>query len=107
VGSKHAGKPENLTTVDETHWFESKGKPPLIREFHTKDDEGNVIEYALTYIDFSMYAGDNGRVLGYDNAHGIHERHFMGSAQEVGPRNYASLRDEFFEEVANMRGGPR
>jgi hypothetical protein len=24
------------------------------------------------------FPGDDGRVLGYDNAHGLHHRHFMG-----------------------------
>ena len=42
------------------------------------DGEGRVARYNLAYINHLIYSGDNGRVLGYDSAHGIHHRHFMG-----------------------------
>ena len=103
MGSKRATK-SGKPSKDETDWFGQRGEPPLIREVYTEDDEGNVVEYALAYVDFSMYAGDNGRVLGYDNAHGFHERHFMGSSQEIPFGDYKNLREVFLLEVANMRG---
>jgi hypothetical protein len=103
VGSKRTskvGKPPK----DETDWLGRRGGPPLIHEVYAEDDDGNVVEYSLAFIDFAIYAGDNGRVLGYDNAHGFHERHFMGSSQEVPFSNYENLKAEFLLEVANMRG---
>ncbi len=53
------------------------GKPPVISIYWTRNAKGEVLNYGLAYIDFSFYTGDNGRVLGYDNGHKVHERHFM------------------------------
>ncbi len=94
MGSRHAGKPE---IVKRTYTRIPLGRddgPPLINEMIAEDTDGNVVEYSLAYIDFAMYAGDNGRVLGYDNAHGFHERHFMGSSCEIHFGTYEHLREE-------------
>ena len=37
-----------------------------------------------------LFQGDNGRVLGYDNAHGYHHKHFRGV---VTPMDYESFED--------------
>ena len=42
-----------------------------------------VTRYNLAYINPAIYAGDNGRVLGYDNAHGHHHRHKFGEIDAV------------------------
>lgn len=39
---------------------------------------GKLRRYSLAYINPLIYAGDNGRVLGYDNAHRFAHRHFKG-----------------------------
>ena len=40
---------------------------------------GKVIHYAFAYINPAIYAGDKGRVLGYDNSHGFPHRHYFGN----------------------------
>ena len=42
-----------------------------------------VTRYNLAYINHSIYQMDNGRVLGFDNAHDYHHRHYMGDVQTV------------------------
>ncbi len=42
-------------------------KERVVRELPSK----RVIQYALAYINPQIFSGDNGRVLGYDNAHGF------------------------------------
>jgi len=42
---------------------------------------------------------DNGRVLGYDNSHGRHHRHFMGDVAPLEFDSYAALSARFQEEV--------
>ena len=37
------------------------------------------------------FAGDNGRVLGYDNAHGRRHRHFLGVETDVPSMRYEDL----------------
>ena len=39
--------------------------------------------YSFAYINPRICSLDNGRVLGYDNRHGDHHRHFMGIRSEV------------------------
>lgn len=46
-----------------------------------EDKYGNTSTYRLAYINGAIYSGDNGRVLGYDNAHGEHHRHYFGEYQ--------------------------
>ena len=58
-------------------YLEKPNRPPLLSESWAKQD-GKLVRYSLAYIDFNLYRKDNGRVLGYDNAHGFHERHLIG-----------------------------
>ncbi|MDP2787333.1 MAG: DUF6516 family protein [Pseudomonadota bacterium] len=62
----------------------------------------------LAYINHSIYQGDNGRVLGFDNAHGYHHRHHLGNVEAVEFENYAAIAERFQQEwleiVNQMRG---
>lgn len=51
-----------------------------------------VTRYNLAYINHAIYQGDHGRVLGFDNAHGYHHRHYMGKVEEV---RFDSYEDTF------------
>lgn len=57
-----------------------------------------VTRYNLAYINPFIHAGDNGRVLGYDNAHGEHHRHFMGRMELVGCKNFEDAYARFQAE---------
>ena len=46
-----------------------------------------VTRYNLAYINRLIYQKDNGRVLGFDNAHDYHHKHYMG---KVTPANFIS-----------------
>jgi hypothetical protein len=85
------------------YFFEGRGKPPLISERWTEDRTGRPLAYAFAYIDFAIHTGDNGRVLGYDNAHGFHERHFMGRASATGFSTYDAQYERFLDEVTEIR----
>lgn len=54
------------------------------------DEKGNVPTYSMAYINPTIFSGDNGRVVGYDNAHGYHHRHYMGTIEPV---EFVSLED--------------
>jgi hypothetical protein len=62
------------------------------------DDDGVITRYNLSYINPLWYPHDNGRVLGYDNAHGRHHRHFMGKVSTVNFRDFAQLERRFRAE---------
>lgn len=66
----------------------------VIRELPSK----TVTRYALAYINPLIYAGDNGRVLGYDNRHGYSHRHFMGRVTHEAFPGYEALYEKFEAE---------
>jgi len=45
------------------------------------DAKGKVVRYNLAYINHDIFQRDNGRVLGYDNAHGTHHRHMKAKSK--------------------------
>lgn len=45
-----------------------------------------------------IYAGDNGRVLGYDSAHGTHHRHYKGRTMAVVFGGFEKLEARFQAE---------
>ena len=67
-----------------------------------------VTRYNLAYINQAIFQGDNGRVLGFDNAHGSHHRHVMGEIEAVGFVSYAATLERFQREwmdiVSRRRG---
>ena len=75
---------------DETHKISDKrGNGKLRREVWV-DAKGKVVRYNLAYINHQLFQGDNGRVIGYDNAHGMHHRHYFGG---VSPVDFVSFED--------------
>jgi hypothetical protein len=69
--------------VDERFYLSgAKGGGMLRREIWV-DRRGRVVRYNLAYINPAIYADDNGRVLGYDSAHGRHHRHYKGTVTTV------------------------
>jgi len=75
----------------------------LVREEVWIDEAGEVGRYNLAFINHFMTRVDNGRVLGYDNAHGKPHRHFYGVVEIVEPQGYETLLEGFLEEVAVLR----
>ncbi len=61
-----------------------------------------VTRYNLAYINHSMYQDDNGRVLGFDNAHDYHHRHYMGEVQSVEFTSYEVTLEQFQQEWAEI-----
>lgn len=100
-----SGKPSKPKgrSFGQRHYFGRYNQPPLLNETGRTDPNGNIVRYALVYIDFDICQEDNGRVLGYDNAHGFHERHFMGKAEKADFASYAELAEYFLAEVKRLR----
>ena len=54
-----------------------------------------ITRYSIAYINHAVFAKDNGRVLGYDNAHGFHHRHYMGKVEAYEFVSYEETVDRF------------
>ena len=67
-----------------------------------------VTRYNLAYINHAMFRADNGRVLGFDNAHGYHHRHYMGKVEAIEFKSYEATLERFQQEwvaIVKSAGG--
>lgn len=69
--------------VDDTNYIPHKRGNGILRREIWVDERGQVTRYNLAYINPAIHAGDNGRVVGYDNAHNYHHRHYFGVVEDV------------------------
>ncbi len=87
-----------------SQWYlGGKREPPILKEEIWRDAKGVVTRYSLAYIDPQVCSLDHGRVLGYDNAHGYHHRHFMGVETKYEFGGYERLLRRFEREVKALR----
>lgn len=70
-----------------------------LKEFVEQEiPSGSLHRYALAYINPAIFAGDNGRVLGYDHAHGFPHRHYMGAITPEPDLPWEQIRQKFEQE---------
>ena len=90
-----------LTDYETAFWC--AGGDGILREEVWVNAKGEVQRYNLAFMLPHLFRADNGRVLGFDNAHGVHERHFMGKVEQVEFRGYPATARRFFNEVEAIR----
>ena len=83
--------------------FRCAGGIGILREEVWLDERGEIAEYNLALILPHVSSVDHGRVLGYDNAHGVHERHFMGEVSVVKHYGYSTIAKRFYKEAEALR----
>ncbi|QTR50717.1 toxin-antitoxin system TumE family protein [Candidatus Thiothrix anitrata] len=65
------------------------------------DTAGNIVKYNIAYINHALFMGDNGRVIGYDNAHDYHHRHHFGDIFPVEDfTTYEEIVERFERDIA-------
>ncbi len=75
----------------------------IVREEVWEDSAGTVARYNLAFVNPFLTGLDNGRVLGYDNAHGEHHRHFYGNTERISISSFEALSTMFYREVEALR----
>ena len=74
----------DVKIIDGSHKISDKrGNGKLRREVWVDEVADKVIRHNLAYINHSIHAGDNGRVVGYDNAHDGNHRHYFGVVEPI------------------------
>jgi len=63
-----------------------------IVKFEAWQLDGKVVKYNMAYINQEIFPEDNGRVVGYDNAHNFHHKHYFGTIIELD--DFSSYRDQ-------------
>jgi Family of unknown function (DUF6516) len=94
--SRKTSKPQKI--IDDTCHLGGRRRGAVLKE-EVWCDGGRVVKYSLAYINPRLCSQDHGRVLGYDNSHGHHHRHFMGAVAAFEFRSYQKLVDRFQGEV--------
>jgi len=97
VGKK-APKPSITKTVHTEYVLTRPRKGAKLKEEVWETEHGRVVSYSLAYINHRICGVDNGRVLGYDNSHEYHHRHFMGTVEPIEFENYEALSRRFYTE---------
>jgi len=93
-----------IKTVDETHKISDKrGNGKLRREIWIDDNTGKVTRYNLAYINHALHSGDHGRVVGYDNAHNSHHRHYFGVVEPIEFVSFEDIEDRFERDWIALR----
>ena len=80
---------------DESHKIADKRGNGTLRREVLADAKGKVTRYNLAYINHHLHAGDNGRVVGYDNAHGYHHRHCFGVVEPIAFVSFEDVEERF------------
>lgn len=96
--------PENKV-ADETHRISKRRGNGLLRREIWVDEAGRITRYNLAYINFSVHRGDNGRVLGYDNGHDGHHRHYLGRVTPFEFLSFEELEARFESEWLDITRG--
>ena len=99
-------KPQKVQDLS-TRLSKKRGNGILRREVWV-DSKGKAVRYNLAYINHDIFQGDNGRVLGYDNAHGVHHRHRKGKVETVEFQSFGNIEERFEAEwLAFSRKGKK
>lgn len=83
--------------------FRCAGGIGILREEVWVNGKNEVVRYNLAFLLPHLSGVDKGRVLGFDNAHGTHERHCMGEVKQVLFRGYLATAKRFFREAEMIR----
>jgi hypothetical protein len=89
-------------TVDETFYLTWPRRGAILKEEVWQTQEGQVVKYSLAYINPRICRVDHGRILGYDNSHDHHHRHFRGEVESVEFNGYEALSVRFQKEVQEL-----
>ena len=103
MAKKPPKKPPTVKKVfEETIFLKRPRRGATLKEEVWQDEDGSVVKYNLAYVNPLICAADHGRVLGYDNSHNYHHRHFMGTVEPVEFDKYESLSERFYAEVIEL-----
>ena len=97
-----SGKSPSTKVLDEEIVLGRPRRGAKLREEVWEDKDGTVVKYNLAYINHIVCRVDNGRVLGYDNNHDQHHRHFMGDVEPVDFKGYEPLLKRFRAKLKEL-----
>jgi hypothetical protein len=89
--------------IDEAHKISDRNGNGQLRREVWVDERGRVVRYNLAFINHSLFQSDNGRVVGYDNRHGYHHRHYFGMVETVAFESFEQIEARFEADWLALR----
>jgi len=87
--------------VDETLYLSGRRRGAVLKEEIWFEGD-KLVKYSLAYSNPRICGVDNGRILGYDNSHSVHHRHFKGKVEAIEFTSYEALVNRFEHEVREL-----
>ena len=92
-------KKKNYTKVIDEQFIVPDKQGGIIK-FEAWEYENKIVKYNMAYINKSVFPNDNGRVIGYDNSHNFHHKHYFGEIIELDDFvNYQELVKRFKNDL--------
>jgi hypothetical protein len=93
-------KKKNYTKVIDEQFIVPYKQGGGIIKFEAWEYENKIVKYNMAYINKSVFPNDNGRVIGYDNSHNFHHKHYFGQIIELNDFvNYQELVKRFRDDL--------
>lgn len=92
-----------IKVIDDSFTLSPKRGNGILRREVWVDEQGKVVRYNLAYIHHGIFQRDNGRVVGYDNAHGQHHRHYLGKVEAVEFESFEKIETRFEQDWTEFR----
>ncbi len=97
---KKTGKHKFKKVVAEQFTINQKRGGGIVKIDAWENKQGEIKKYSMAYINHLIFSEDNGRVIGYDNTHNYHHKHYFGKISEVENfTNYQELVERFEKEI--------
>ncbi|MBD3807927.1 MAG: transcriptional regulator [Epsilonproteobacteria bacterium] len=88
------------TKVVDERFILSAEKGGGMIKFEAWEYQNEIIKYNMAYINKNIFPNDNGRVIGYDNSHNYHHKHYLGEIYEVDDfTSYEELVGRFQKDI--------
>jgi hypothetical protein len=93
-------KKKNYIKIIDEKFIVPLSKGGGIIKFEAWEYENDIVKYNMVYINKNIFPNDNGRVMGYDNSHNFHHKHYFGQITELDNFiNYQELVQRFKNDI--------
>ena len=93
-------KKRNYIKIIDERFIVPSEKGGGVIKFEAWEYDNKIIKYNMAYINKSIFSNDNGRVIGYDNSHNFHHKHYLGKITELDDFiNYQELVKRFKDDI--------
>ena len=93
-------KKKNYIKVIDEKFIVQIDKGGGIIKFEAWEYKNRIVKYNMVYINKNIFPNDNGRVMGYDNSHNFHHKHYFGQITELDDFiNYQELVQRFKNDI--------